>query len=235
MSADSPLSILYNSNGVELAVSASQVVSAAHPSVVVVGSASNGTWSHIRMGNDGSVFITGSIDVTPVAVQNVSMSNQPTVNQGNTNATAAQSWFVRLSDGTSTIGVEAAPVWVTGSVQTITPVTQSMFVGGWASNVTASVLEVGPIASVVSATIADNGLVGFTLLATNQNRKGATIYLDGNRTAFVKLGSGADTNSFTTKITNFGYYEIPYRYTGPITVTFNSSSKGATMLVTELS
>lgn len=180
--SDSPVAILFNTSGTELAVSASQPVSAAQPTIVVVGSASNGTYQYFKMATDGTLFVTGTLTTT-----------------------------------------------------TDTSVTSSVYIGGFSPTVTASILEVGPAGSSVSGTNAVDGLVGYTLLSANSNRKGAIFYLDGNRIAYLKLGTGADTNSFSLKLTNFGYYELPYRYTGPITVSFNSGSNSATLMTTELS
>jgi hypothetical protein len=55
-----------------------------------------------------------------------------------------------------------------------------------------------------------------TLLASNANRIGVTIYNDSNSTLYLKLGAVASTTSFTLLMAAKSYYEIPYGYTGQI-------------------
>jgi hypothetical protein len=54
------------------------------------------------------------------------------------------------------------------------------------------------------------------LIASNANRKGATIYNDSGVTAYVKLGTGASSTSFAVKMVDQSYYEVPFKYTGVI-------------------
>lgn len=55
-----------------------------------------------------------------------------------------------------------------------------------------------------------------TLLATNVNRIGATIYNDSTSILYVKLGATASTTSYTLQMGSKTYYEAPYGYTGQI-------------------
>lgn len=55
-----------------------------------------------------------------------------------------------------------------------------------------------------------------TLLASNANRLGATLYNDSTDTLTLKLGATASSTSFTTKVKPDGYYEVPFGYTGII-------------------
>lgn len=55
-----------------------------------------------------------------------------------------------------------------------------------------------------------------TLLASNSNRLGATIFNDSTQILFVKLGATASAASFTARLTSNGYYEVPFNYTGII-------------------
>lgn len=55
-----------------------------------------------------------------------------------------------------------------------------------------------------------------TLLASNSDRVGATIYNDSTVALYVKLGAAASTTSFTIKMAADGYYEVPFGYTGVI-------------------
>ena len=55
-----------------------------------------------------------------------------------------------------------------------------------------------------------------TLLASNSDRVGATIYNDSTVALYVKLGAAASTTSFTIKMAADSYYEVPFGYTGVI-------------------
>ena len=125
MSLENPLSILYNSEDNEIAVSQSQALtgSGTQPGFMVLGSGSDGNAHYMRVSNDGSVFITGS-----VAANFSPVSNTP-VSQGNPGA-QSDGWFVRITDGTQVLGTgSSAPIWVTGSTTTTIanfPLTQSV-------------------------------------------------------------------------------------------------------------
>lgn len=234
MSFQSPVSVLYNASGVELPLSASQSLSTSQPGLIVMGSGSNGTAQFFKLVGDGALLVSGSLSIG--GTQTVSMSNSPTVNQG-TAGTQGSGWFVRVTDGSQILGTgSSAPLWITGSVSTnLTSVTtQSVYVGGWNAAVTASVQELRSATSAVSATIAADGLVGYTLLTANSSRKGGVFFLEGNRIAYVKMGTGADTNTYSVRMTNNAYWEMPFNYTGTVTVSFNSSSQTATLYVTDL-
>lgn len=92
-----------------------------------------------------------------------------------------------------------------------------------------------PIITKTDTTSQDAAVVGTTsqvLLSSNPNRIGATIFNEGTATCYMKLGSDASTTSYTLQITNGGYYELPYRYTGIIEGVTSSGS--ATLRITEI-
>ena len=110
MSLENPLTILFNTEGNELAVSASQVLtgSGIQPGILVAGSSSTGTVHFMRVNSSGSVFITGSVDAT--------IAPNTVVSQGNAGS-ISNSWYFRLTDGTQVLGTgSSAPVWVSGAV-----------------------------------------------------------------------------------------------------------------------
>jgi hypothetical protein len=72
-----------------------------------------------------------------------------------------------------------------------------------------------------------------TLLASNANRLGATIYNDSTVALYVKLGATASTTSFTVKMSAGAYYEVPFNYTGIIDGIWASDASGAAR-ITEL-
>lgn len=72
-----------------------------------------------------------------------------------------------------------------------------------------------------------------TLLVSNANRLGATVYNDSTAILYVKLGATASTTSFTLKVFPEGYVEIPAYYTGVIDGIWASATGSAR--ITELS
>ncbi len=86
---------------------------------------------------------------------------------------------------------------------------------------TGTVTSVGGSASSVS------------LLASNANRRGASVFNDSTAYLYLKLGSTASTSSFTVRIDPYGYYEIPQPvYTGAIDGIWASATGSAR--ITEL-
>lgn len=72
------------------------------------------------------------------------------------------------------------------------------------------------------------------ILASNANRKGATIYNDSTAIMYLALGAAAaSTTDYTTQIAAGGYYEVPAAYTGAIRAVWASATGNAR--VTELS
>lgn len=53
-----------------------------------------------------------------------------------------------------------------------------------------------------------------TLLASNANRLGATIYNDSTRALYLKFGTTASATDFTVLLVSGAYYEVPFGYTG---------------------
>lgn len=95
----------------------------------------------------------------------------------------------------------------------------------------------GAATSVVARVAAS--LANVTLLASNANRRGGSIYnniVAGN--LFVKLGAtasiGAGTESFTTRVVPGALYEIPFGYTGIIDGIWDVAPAAGEALTTEL-
>lgn len=55
-----------------------------------------------------------------------------------------------------------------------------------------------------------------TLLSSNSNRLGATIYNDSTKKLYLKLGATASLTSFSVLLSPQGYFEVPFDYTGII-------------------
>lgn len=78
-------------------------------------------------------------------------------------------------------------------------------------------LEILTVPDTGTQTSIANSVTNVTLLAVNSNRLGATIYNDdADAVLKIKLGPVASSSSFTYAIPSFGYYEVPYGYTGVI-------------------
>lgn len=71
-----------------------------------------------------------------------------------------------------------------------------------------------------------------SILASNANRLGATIYNEGAAICYMKLGGTASTTSYTLQISVGAYYELPFGYTGAIDGI--TSAGTAQLRVTEL-
>ena len=71
-----------------------------------------------------------------------------------------------------------------------------------------------------------------TLIASNANRLGGTVYNDSSAVLYIKLGPSASTSDFTALIASNssgvgGYYEIPFGYTGIVTGVWSSAAGNA--------
>jgi len=93
--------------------------------------------------------------------------------------------------------------------------------------VTPSVVATSTLTNVTASTTSAN------LVASNSSRKGLSIYNDAGRNIYVKFGSTASTTSFTMRMSDNTYYEMPQPiYTGTIDVITSSGS--GSVRVTEL-
>lgn len=68
-----------------------------------------------------------------------------------------------------------------------------------------------------------------TLIASNANRKGFSIYNDSSADLYVKFGATASATSFHLKMNPGGYYESPagFNYTGVIDGIWSSAAGAA--------
>lgn len=85
-----------------------------------------------------------------------------------------------------------------------------------------------------NASVADSAS-SVTILASNANRLGATVYNDSSATLFLLLGSTvASATNYTCKVVANGYYEVPFGYTGQLTGIWASDPGDGAARVTEL-
>jgi hypothetical protein len=83
------------------------------------------------------------------------------------------------------------------------------------------------VSSKMASTTADT-------INANPDRMGATFFMDGNATCYIKLGSGASSTDFSVRLVNNGYYELPEGYTGQISVAFSVNDNALKLRITEL-
>lgn len=82
-------------------------------------------------------------------------------------------------------------------------------------------------------TSVNSGASSVTILASNANRKGATITNTDANTLYLDLSGGtASSTSFSVPLAAGGYYGVPFGYTGAITGIWAADGSGAA-LVTE--
>lgn len=241
MAFESPVSVLFDTEGTELAVTASQSGSfetGTAAGLLVMGSGSTGA-QFLMVSDDGSLFVTGTI------AADATFSPNTPVSQGLPGG-IPDSWHVRITDGTQVLGTgSSAPIFITGSVLAeldgvtldggAVTITGSVTIGEQPIEVSGTVNTRPAPCTTTTVSGADASTTNFTILAANQARCGATFYMDGNAVAFIKLGATATTTSFTVKVPNNGYYEIPANYTGQVDVVFDKDASGRTLRVTEIS
>jgi len=235
MSLESPVSVIYSSEGYEISLSQSMTIGDSQPGLMVAGSSSLGA-RFIRMSDDGSVFITGSIASVAAGTQvvtgtvhidnvfaNITGSNGALlVNQGLSASNYFDAWKVVLTNASgSAIGLNSTtPMWITGTMTAnILSVISASITGTVATRLdcAASTTVTGVLATVAS----------YQVFATNNNRVGVSFYKTGGGTAYIKLGTAASSTSYTVQVTNNGYWELSYPYCGPITIIFNATTAGS--------
>jgi hypothetical protein len=114
--------------------------------------------------------------------------------------------------GTAANGAAATgnPVLIAGSDGTNARTLKTSSDGTLAVSTTPTKSSTGTSSNVSSSA------TNVTLLSSNANRLGATVYNDSTKTLYLKLGSTASLTSFTVKLTAQAYYEVPANYTGQI-------------------
>jgi hypothetical protein len=82
-------------------------------------------------------------------------------------------------------------------------------------------------AVVVPATTTTTALAAGT-------RAGGTFQNSTGSTVLLLLGNGASATSYTISLANGAYYELPFRYSGPVSVFSTTASVAPHLLVTSL-
>ena len=89
-------------------------------------------------------------------------------------------------------------------------------------------------ATAAQTTVADNA-ASTTILAANANRLGATVSNDSSAVLYLLLGStAASATSYSVRMVQYGYYEIPFGYTGQLTGIWASDPNDGAARITEI-
>ncbi|HNC58450.1 MAG TPA: hypothetical protein PLP33_23690 [Leptospiraceae bacterium] len=199
MPLDTPVSILFNSDGIELAVSGGTTPPVSTSAIMFAGIDAASTARVLRTHTDGTLFVTGTV---AASISSVAQGNSGSI---------AQSWYVQLTNGTSVIGqAQGNALFVTGNL-TVT-------------NIVTTSLQRATSSSVVS--VARNA-ASTTILAANGYRNGASIFNDSNAVLYLRLSAGtASSTSYSTKLGAQSYFEVPTNYSGAITGIWASAGIG---------
>ena len=180
--------------------------------------------------NGWGTNVTGTVSLVPSA--SIIVGGWQT---GVTASTFLNGWGTNVT-GTVNIVPSASVIlggWatsVTGAVGLVP--SASIIVGGFATAATASVRAIGASTTTVSS--ANASTTNFTLLNSTPSRQGATFFKEGSNTCYLKLGATATATSYTVKLSNNGYYELPEDYTGRVDILFSTAVAGNILYVTEI-
>jgi triphosphoribosyl-dephospho-CoA synthetase len=101
-------------------------------------------------------------------------------------------------------------------------------------NVITGAITASPPTAPATATVNAVTMTGAadTLAASNASRKGLYVFNNAAKVVYVKLGASASTTSFTVKLADQQYFELPSPvYTGAVTA---FATVGGDVLVTEV-
>jgi hypothetical protein len=217
---ESPISVLVGQDGVELAVSQSQVILDSQSGIVIAGSSSNGS-TFFKVNDEGELFVVGTLTTTPSGVQQVSgtvdvgnivtggTNEAQIVNQGEA-GTASESWFVSITDGTSVLGTEANPLAVSGTLGVETPlevfgevgISGTVDIGTVAGTVTVDgTVDIGNVVTVSGTVgIADQPIEVFGSVSSSID--GVVDTREANATVAATSNVAATTTSTTALAAN---------------------------------
>ena len=89
-------------------------------------------------------------------------------------------------------------------------------------------------AATSAVTTVGDSATSVTLLASNDNRLGASVFNDSTGSLlYLKLGATASASSYTVRMTYFSHYEVPDGYTGVIDGIWDADAGGSAR-ITEL-
>lgn len=250
MSYESPASVLFDVNGIAMAITGGFVVPVSTSALLMAGMTSTGTGSYFKTTDDGTLFITGTLATVASGVQQVTGT---VAIQGITNVSGAFPVFISASNLLTVTGSVTVPnlVTVTGSVSVLNPVTVNQGNAGtaaqsWFTKITDGTNTLGTGSSLplfvetavhtgssITA-VARTASVVALIPSSSQTRRGVTIYNDSAANMFVLYGSGTvnQTTNYSIRVGSQAYLEVPDNFNGPIYTVWQSAGTG-NALVTE--
>lgn len=210
MSNDNPASVLFDSNSVELSVTASVAIPTSASAIIVAGVGTDGIVRYPVIDSSGLLHVsmslaavTGSVRLSQTATVTGSIALTEVVTVKGQYASGSVTFgnplFIAGSDGTT-----LHPILTDGSGRIVT--TQK-----------AASSSITPISASASNT---------QLLAANASRLGASIYNGADQTMYVALGNTLTTESYSVKVAVDQYYEVPFGYTGVLYAVWDSGPEG---------
>lgn len=196
----------------------------------------NMTWDGSAWDRQPTPLTDTQLRATPVPVSGTVTANAGTGpfpvsdNAGSltVDAPVATPVAARLSDGTAFLTTTGGRLSVdaSGVAVPITDNAGSLTVddGGGSLTVDGSVTALDEdSATGTHANFTGSG-ASQTIIASNASRKGATVYNDSGVVCYVKLAATASSTSFTVKMVDQSYFEVPFKYTGIIDALWASGS-----------
>lgn len=159
---------------------------------------------------------TGAATQTTLAAIN---TKTPALGQ----AAMAASQPVAIASDQSAIPVSGTVAATQSGTWTVQP--------GNTANTTAWLVKQVRATTPAQSSVAGSGSSA-SLLASNANRLGATIFNDSTAVLYLKLGATASTTSYSAQLAANAYYEVPFNYTGAIDGIWASATGNAR--ITEL-
>ena len=192
----------------------------------------------VEFGVDGSATPVSTADPLPIA-GDVNVLNFPATQAVSGNVTvdnfpATQPVSIAVMPTTPVTGTffqATQPVSI--ATMPTTPVTGTFFQATQPVSIAATVAVKEVRSATPSQTSPAVTNSNTSILASNSNRLGATIYNEGAAICYMILGSTATTTSYTIQLQVGSYYELPFAYTGAIAGI--TSAGTAQLRVTELS
>lgn len=229
MSFESPVSVLYDEMGKQLAVTSGSAIDVDQGGIVIMGSGSDG-WDYLRFNEAGELQVAATVNVDLKAYTD-----------GGTDSITVHGDLAELRQ-------EGAPgaerLMVSGAVDLYGPGYNQILlavndISGAVTNLTdGSTLRLGESDQLLISRHACHEVSGVNqnitdtsveVLAMRETRQGATFYFEAEaagRYCYIKFGGTASTTNFTVKLTNNGYYELPEGYGGSVEAIGNNANAG---------
>lgn len=165
------------------------------------------------------VMSTSGVPITSFGSTTVSISSGTFTPSSAVTVTPSSAFTVALSS-VATVTPSSAITVALSSVATVTPSS--------AISVRQSPASLGTVTSVTASSSSQ------TILASNANRMGATVFNESNQVLYLTTSSATtSTAAYSVQMPSNGYYETPYNYVGAITGLWATSSGAGR--ITELS